>query len=35
VRSYYEAQNALSVYDRYAGMPVIYGIHLKKQRAAE
>lgn len=35
VRRYYEAQNALSVYDRYKDMPIIYGLHLKKQRAAE
>jgi ubiquinone/menaquinone biosynthesis C-methylase UbiE len=35
VRPYYEAQNALPVYDRFKGMPIIYGLHLKKQRAAE
>jgi ubiquinone/menaquinone biosynthesis C-methylase UbiE len=35
VRPYYEAQNALSVYDRFKGMPIIYGLHLKKQSAAE
>jgi ubiquinone/menaquinone biosynthesis C-methylase UbiE len=35
VRSYYEEQNALRVYDRFKGMPIIYGLHLKKQHAAE
>jgi ubiquinone/menaquinone biosynthesis C-methylase UbiE len=35
VRSYYESQNALSVYERLIGMPIIYGLHLKKKRAAE
>ncbi len=35
VRPYYEAQNALPVYERYKDMPIIYGLHLKKQRAAE
>jgi ubiquinone/menaquinone biosynthesis C-methylase UbiE len=34
VRPYYEAQNALHVYDRFKGMPVIYGLHLKKQHVA-
>ena len=34
VRSYYEAKNALAVYERFKGMPVIYGLHLRKQRAA-
>jgi len=35
VRPYYEAQNALPVYDRFKGMPIIYGLHLKKEDAAE
>jgi ubiquinone/menaquinone biosynthesis C-methylase UbiE len=34
VKSYYEAKNALDVYERFKGLPVIYGIHLRKQRAA-
>jgi ubiquinone/menaquinone biosynthesis C-methylase UbiE len=34
VRSYYEAKNALDVYERFKGLPVIYGLHLRKQRAA-
>jgi ubiquinone/menaquinone biosynthesis C-methylase UbiE len=35
VRSYYETQNALKVYDRFKGMPVIYGLHLKKQSVSK
>jgi ubiquinone/menaquinone biosynthesis C-methylase UbiE len=35
VKHYYESQNALHVYQRYKGMPVIYGLHLKKDDAAE
>lgn len=35
VRPYYESQNALSVYDRFIGIPIIYGLHLKKRHAAE
>ena len=35
VKPYYETQNALPVYERYKDMPIIYGLHLKKQRAAE
>jgi ubiquinone/menaquinone biosynthesis C-methylase UbiE len=35
VKHYYEAQNALPVYERFKGMPVIYGLHLKKEHAAE
>ena len=31
VRSFYEEQQAMHVYNRYKGMPVIYGFHLKKQ----
>jgi ubiquinone/menaquinone biosynthesis C-methylase UbiE len=34
MRSYYEAKNALAVYERFKGIPVIYGLHLRKQRAA-
>ena len=34
VRSYYETKNALAVYERFKGLPVIYGLHLRKQRAA-
>jgi ubiquinone/menaquinone biosynthesis C-methylase UbiE len=34
VRSYYEKKNALAVYERFKGMPVIYGLHLRKQRAS-
>jgi ubiquinone/menaquinone biosynthesis C-methylase UbiE len=34
VRSYYEAKNALPVYERFKGLPVIYGLYLRKQRAA-
>jgi ubiquinone/menaquinone biosynthesis C-methylase UbiE len=35
VRPYYEAQNALPVYNRFKGLPIIYGLHLKKHCAAE
>ncbi|MEP6747762.1 MAG: class I SAM-dependent methyltransferase [Bacteroidota bacterium] len=35
VKHYYAAQNALHVYERYKNMPVIYGLHLKKEYAAE
>ena len=35
VKPYYESQNALSVYDRFMGIPIIYGLHLKKIHAAE
>ncbi len=35
VKHWYEAQNALHVYNRFQNMPVIYGMHLKKQYAAE
>jgi len=30
MRPYYEKQNAIAVYDRFAGVPIIYGLHLKK-----
>jgi|SRR5450631_399537 len=35
VKPYYESQNALSVYERFIGIPIIYGLHLKKKHAAE
>jgi ubiquinone/menaquinone biosynthesis C-methylase UbiE len=35
VRPYYEAQNAFPVYCRFQGIPIIYGLHLKKQSATE
>jgi hypothetical protein len=34
VKHYYESQNALSIYDRFIGVPIIYGLHLKKRHAA-
>ena len=30
MKHYYEAQNALPVYEQFKGFPVIYGIHLKR-----
>lgn len=30
VKHYYENQNALHVYERFKGMPVIYGLHLRQ-----
>lgn len=30
VRHYYADQNALHVYDKFKGMPIIYGIHLRR-----
>ena len=30
VRSYYEAQNALDLYESFLGTPIIYGMLLKK-----
>lgn len=30
VKPYYERQNALHVYERFKGMPVIYGLHLRQ-----
>jgi ubiquinone/menaquinone biosynthesis C-methylase UbiE len=30
VKVFYEKQNALSVYEKFKGVPIIYGIHLKK-----
>jgi ubiquinone/menaquinone biosynthesis C-methylase UbiE len=35
VKYYYESQQAIPVYDRFFGTPVIYGIHLRKNRATE
>jgi ubiquinone/menaquinone biosynthesis C-methylase UbiE len=34
VRPYYQNQNALTIYDRFLGTPIIYGLHLKKKSAA-
>jgi len=34
VRQYYEKQDALRVYERFKGIPIIYGIHLIKPDAA-
>ncbi|HEV7780205.1 MAG TPA: class I SAM-dependent methyltransferase [Chitinophagaceae bacterium] len=31
VKSYYEQQNALPVFEKFRGVPVFYGIHLKKE----
>jgi ubiquinone/menaquinone biosynthesis C-methylase UbiE len=35
VRIFYEQQNALHVYNRFSGMPLIYGLHLTMQNAAD
>jgi ubiquinone/menaquinone biosynthesis C-methylase UbiE len=35
VRSYYENQHAMKVFERFKGMPVIFGLHLKKQHGPE
>jgi ubiquinone/menaquinone biosynthesis C-methylase UbiE len=35
VKPYYAAQNALPVYEQFKGMPIIYGIHLKKGSVTE
>jgi ubiquinone/menaquinone biosynthesis C-methylase UbiE len=35
VRSYYENGQAMDVFQKYKGMPVIYGLHLKKQDDSE
>lgn len=32
LKGWYEQQNALAVYDKYRGSPVIYGIHFKKEK---
>lgn len=34
MKQYYESQNAMPVYRKYKGAPVIYGIHLKRSHAA-
>ncbi len=34
MRGWYEKQNALHVYEKFKGTPVIYGFHLKKKDAA-
>jgi len=34
MKPYYEKQKALSVYERFLGVPIIYGLHLKKSDAA-
>jgi ubiquinone/menaquinone biosynthesis C-methylase UbiE len=31
LKHYYEQQNALHVYDKFKGMPIIYGLHLRQQ----
>ncbi|HXS37532.1 MAG TPA: class I SAM-dependent methyltransferase [Flavipsychrobacter sp.] len=33
VKHYYEKQNAMHVFERFKGTPIIYGIHLKKKDA--
>jgi ubiquinone/menaquinone biosynthesis C-methylase UbiE len=35
MRSWYEQRNALPVFRRFLGVPIIYGIHLKKPDAAQ
>jgi len=35
MRQYYEKQGALQLFDRFAGVPIIYGLHLKKSNEAE
>jgi hypothetical protein len=35
MRPYYEKQNALPVFRRFLGVPIIYGLHLKKPDAAQ
>lgn len=35
MRPYYEKQNALPIFDRFRGVPIIYGLRLKKPDAAE
>lgn len=35
VKSYYEKQNALPVFERFKGTPIIYGIYLTRRNAAE
>ena len=31
VKSWYESQNALPIFEKFTGIPIIYGIHLKKK----
>lgn len=33
VKSFYEKQHALAIYEKFKGVPIIYGIHLKKKHA--
>jgi ubiquinone/menaquinone biosynthesis C-methylase UbiE len=33
VRSWYDRQGASTVYERYKGTPIVYGIHIRKQHA--
>jgi len=35
VRPFYEKQHAMAVFEKYEGMPIIFGLHLKKKNAAE
>jgi len=35
VKTYYTEKNAVHVYERFKGLPVIYALHLKKQNAPE
>lgn len=35
MKPYYEKQHALATYQRFQGVPIIYGIHLKKSDVAE
>jgi ubiquinone/menaquinone biosynthesis C-methylase UbiE len=35
MRPYYEKQNALPVFRRFLGVPIIYGLHLKKPHVAQ
>jgi hypothetical protein len=35
MKPYYEKQQALATYQRFQGVPIIYGIHLKKSNVAD
>lgn len=35
VKHYYEKQNALHVFEKFKGMPIIYGIHLRRSNGIE
>ncbi len=35
VRPFYEKQHAMAIFEKYKGMPIIFGLHLKKKNAAE